>query len=185
MDSPGLFPAADPNGADWAGALIGRLALRYGEAFLRQWPDVDPADIADDWREVLEDTRPEAIAWAWRYLPPRLPLTALMFRETCRCMPPPSSSALPAPPLEPIRPGVRAQLRRARDVLTGNPLEARIVAGPVRVKAHDALAIEDDRELALRQERTAEAVAAYARQHGIDLHPQRQDDEIEHRGRPW
>ena len=50
--------------SSWVDALFARLALRYGAAFLRQWPDVDVVVLKPDWAEVLDGVSGHAIAYA-------------------------------------------------------------------------------------------------------------------------
>lgn len=101
--------------ASWVDHLFGRLQLRYGAAFLRQWPDTDLAALKADWGDVLDGTRGDAITYALRYLPERPP-NAMQFRDLCRRAPTPTQQALP-PPKEAADPGrvasIMARLRQA------------------------------------------------------------------------
>lgn len=98
-----------PLPASWVDHLFGRLTVRYGAAFLRQWPDIaDEAVIRADWADVLDGTRGEAISYALRYLPER-PVNAMQFRDICRRAPAPTQQALP-PPKEAADPGRVAQI---------------------------------------------------------------------------
>lgn len=82
--------------ASWVDHLFGRLSVRYGAAFLRQWPDTDPALVKADWADVLDGVRGESISYALRYLPVSPP-NAIQFRDVCRRAPAPDSPALTAP----------------------------------------------------------------------------------------
>ena len=82
--------------SSWTDHLFGRLSVRYGAAFLRQWPDTDIAIVKADWSDVLDGTRGEAISYALRYLPER-PVNAMQFRDICRRAPAPAVAQLPAP----------------------------------------------------------------------------------------
>ncbi len=82
--------------ASWVEHLFGRLTLRYGSAFLRQWPDADPALVKADWAEVLDGTSGDALSYALRYLPERPP-NAIQFRDICRRAPAPDVVAIAAP----------------------------------------------------------------------------------------
>ena len=85
-----------PLSATWTDALFAKLSVRYGAAFLRQWPDADPAHVKADWAEVLDGFDGESIGYALRYLPINPP-NAIQFRETCRRAPRADVPALPAP----------------------------------------------------------------------------------------
>ena len=83
--------------SSWVDHLFARLTVRYGAAFLRQWPDTDLAVVKADWAEVLDGTRGEAISFGLRYLPER-PVNAMQFREVCRRAPPPELPRIEAAP---------------------------------------------------------------------------------------
>lgn len=111
--------------ASWVEHLFGRLTLRYGSAFLRQWPDADPALVKADWAEVLDGTSGDALGYALRYLP-AAPINALRFRDLCRMAPAPESPRLPAPdiPRDPERVArILAPLRSAAAGRDGTPAE--------------------------------------------------------------
>ncbi len=82
--------------ASWVERLFGRLTLRYGSAFLRQWPDADPALVKADWAEVLDGASGHSLSYALRYLPERPP-NAIQFRDICRRAPAPDVAAIAAP----------------------------------------------------------------------------------------
>lgn len=67
-------------------SLFAKLTVRWGGAFLRQWPDTDIEFVKADWAEVLEGFKREDLLYALKYLP-ILPLNALQFREICRRAP--------------------------------------------------------------------------------------------------
>jgi hypothetical protein len=101
--------------ASWVDALFAKLTVRYGLAFMRQWPDADPDLIKADWAEVLDGVSGDAIAYALAYLPVT-PVTALQFREICRKrpegsdlmrLPPPRNGATPE-----FRRSIMARIRR-------------------------------------------------------------------------
>lgn len=104
----------------WVDALFARLALRYGEAFRRQWPDVDEAAVKADWADVLDGVSGASIGYALRYLPVDKPPNAMQFRDQCRRAPPPDVPQLrdETPPADPekvaaIVAGMRPPERRA------------------------------------------------------------------------
>lgn len=74
--------------SSWVDHLFARLTVRYGAAFLRQWPDTDLSVVKADWADVLDGVRGEAISYALRYLPSDKPVNAMQFREVCRRAPP-------------------------------------------------------------------------------------------------
>lgn len=76
-----------PLPASWVDHLFAKLSVRYGAAFLRQWPDADPALVKADWAEVLEGFDGASLAYALRYLPTERPPNALQFRDICRRAP--------------------------------------------------------------------------------------------------
>lgn len=98
--------------ASWVDHLFAKLGVRYGAAFLRQWPDTDPALVKADWAEVLDGCRGESIGYALRYLP-NTPPNALQFRDVCRRAPEPEVPRLPAPQVPPERRAEAMQLIRS------------------------------------------------------------------------
>ena len=52
----------------WVDHLFAKLSVRWGAAFMRQWPDTDPALVKADWSEVLDGCGGDSIAYALRYL---------------------------------------------------------------------------------------------------------------------
>lgn len=83
----------------WVDHLFAKLTIRYGAAFLRQWPDnADTVLIKSDWADVLDGVRGEAISYALRYLPIDKPVNAMQFREICRLAPPAELPRLEAAP---------------------------------------------------------------------------------------
>lgn len=82
-----------PLPASWVDALFGRLTVRWGAAFSRQYGDADPGAVKADWADVLGGLSGDAIAYALRYLPAE-PCTATRFRDIARLMPPPTLPAL-------------------------------------------------------------------------------------------
>lgn len=95
--------------ASWVDHLFGRLSLRYGAAFLRQWPDAPIDTLKADWADVLDGTLGDSISYALRYLP-NIPPNAMQFRALCRAAPPPDALALPPP-------AVRADPERVRAIV--------------------------------------------------------------------
>lgn len=109
----------------WVDALFAKLAVRYGAAFMRQWPDADIAVLKADWAEVLGgfQNRPEAIRYGLEHLNPEKPPTAMQFRALCNAGPrddgflklPPPGPAQEGPQLQ----AVREKLAEVRRKLTG------------------------------------------------------------------
>lgn len=96
----------------WVDAIFARLSVRYGAAFLRQWPDVDPVLIKSDWSEVLGGFGGDDISYALEHLPAETPPTAMQFRELCRRAPGPAQPKLPGP-RDPMPETVRVAMRNA------------------------------------------------------------------------
>ena len=71
----------------WIDALFAKLTVRYGVAFLRQWPDAEPALIKADWAEVLDGFSGSDIKYALEHLDPDKPPTAMQFRRLCNSAP--------------------------------------------------------------------------------------------------
>lgn len=103
-----------PLPASWVDHLFSRLSVRYGAAFLRQWPDADPAVVKADWAEILAGFDGPSLSYGMRYLPVTPP-NALQFRDICRRAPPPEVKRIAAPevPADPER--VKAIMSRLAD----------------------------------------------------------------------
>lgn len=89
--------------AKWIDELFGRLSVRYGAAFLRQWPDADPAVVKADWMSVLSGCSGQDIAYALQYLPEGLPPNAMQFRAIARRAPPPEVPRIEGPKADQAR----------------------------------------------------------------------------------
>lgn len=135
----------------WVEALFAKLTLRYGVAFLRQYPDLDPALVKADWAEVLGcfAGRPEAIRVALESLPAERPVTALQFRALgIGSIREERQPALPAPMGVHPPDAVREKLATVSGVVAGNHphawahgLKARQAQGEkLSVTQRDALA---------------------------------------------
>jgi hypothetical protein len=149
-----------PLPAAWVESLLAKLQVRYGEAFARQYADLDPAAVKADWAEVLEGFTYDAIAYGLRYLPSDKPPIASQFRDICRRAPAPERPRLEAPTGQ-LRPDLREQLAGVRARLTSRP-----PGYPLPRASAEQEAIEDleDRKYAM-----ANRVAEYARENGIPL----------------
>ena len=88
----------------WVDALFAKLTLRYGAAFLAQWPDADPAALKTDWADVMAGfaEHPHAIRYALENLPEK-PMNAVAFRLLARRAPAKEVPQLAAPPADPAR----------------------------------------------------------------------------------
>ena len=117
-----------PLPAPWVDHLFGKLAVRWGVAFLRQWQDAEPALVKADWCEVLDgfERHPEAFTYALANLPDK-PLNAIQFRALARCAPTPAVAALPEPPADPVRvaKAVRAMQAAKASLRSLRPVRAR------------------------------------------------------------
>lgn len=100
----------------WVDHLFGRLTVRYGAAFLRQWPETDLDLVKADWRTVLARLSGEAIAYGLENLPADRAPNAMQFRALCNARPAADQLALPAPvqPADPSR--LRSMLRQAQTI---------------------------------------------------------------------
>lgn len=105
-----------PLPSSWVDALFAKLTVRWGAAFMRQWPDADPAHVKSDWAEALDGVSGDSIAYALRYLP-TAPCNALAFRDVCRRAP---AVALPALSYH----GVRADQAVALPALSNHGVRA-------------------------------------------------------------
>lgn len=97
----------------WVDHLFAKLAIRYGDAFPRQWRDSDPALVKADWAEVLDGTSGGSMSYALRYLP-NTPPNAMQFRALCRAAPRPDVPALAAPDVRADPDRVRAIVARLK-----------------------------------------------------------------------
>lgn len=137
----------------WTDQLFARLSLRYGAAFLRQWPDADVAAVKADWGAVLDHTPAEAIAHALRYLPSTLPLNALQFRDLCRQAPRAEPPRLEPPPMD--RHAAAAALAAAKQVLQA-PGDG-LTPAEQRVRRIHAIAASRGGRLSIAQRHVLEA----------------------------
>lgn len=130
----------------WVDFLFAKLTVRWGEAFMRQWPaDTDPAFVKADWAEVLDGVSRDSLSYVLRYLP-AAPCNALQFRELCRRAAPSAPAALPGPK-------VRADPERVQAIV------ARVARAPARDGAPARYC--------------ADRILAIARSRGSMSHPQR------------
>lgn len=126
-----------PMPSEWIDRLFARLAVRYGAAFLAQWPDTDIAIIKADWAEVLDGFDGDSIAYGLRYLSSDKPPTAGKFRDICRLAPVVELRGLPPPPADPERvqraltaakvTAAASRISPAQECING--IEARVAAG--------------------------------------------------------
>lgn len=103
----------------WVDALFAKLSIRYGAAFLRQWPDADPELVKADWADVLSGFDGKAIKHALDYLPADKPPTAGQFKVLCNAAPVAAVLALPGP-LEKPSPAVLERIATVGQV-SGDP----------------------------------------------------------------
>lgn len=96
--------------ASWVDRIFAKLTVRYGQAFMRQYSDLDPALVKADWAEVLAgfDGQPDALKYAIENLPDAPP-NATQFRAIARRAPS-TVLALPAPRGDKPPPEVRKRL---------------------------------------------------------------------------
>ena len=100
--------------SSWIDALFAKLTLRYGNAFMDQWRNADPALLKADWADVLGgfDAHPDAIKYALANLPEK-PLNAIQFRNIARLSPLPKVTMLDAPPVDPEKRRVALALAKS------------------------------------------------------------------------
>ena len=169
----------------WVDELFERLGVRYGAAFMRQWPDADPAAVKADWANVLSGfgAHPDAIAYALENLPER-PVNALQFRELCRRAPAPNAPRLPAPKADrSVAAAALAKLRTLRNREPSNDwavrLRSREQAGePLTLAQREAWRValregapsqEALADLQRAKDESLERVMRYAAERGISL----------------
>jgi hypothetical protein len=89
-----------PMPAAWVDHLFAKLTIRYGDAFMRQWRDANPALVKSDWAEVLDGISGPTLQYAIANLT-NTPPNAMQFRDLCRTAPGPNVYALPRPAHDP------------------------------------------------------------------------------------
>jgi len=119
---------------------MAKLTVRYGEAFMRQYADAEPAIVKADWAEVLDGFRGEDIGYALRYLPSERPPNAMQFRGICRRAPAATQAQLPAP-VTPMPDAIRAKLAEMRSRMQRNPRFGAWAAGSALDAARDGAAV--------------------------------------------
>lgn len=115
--------------------LFGRLLVRYGADWLRQWQGVDEELVKQDWMHELTGLPIRAIRYGMEHLPVGKPPTVGQFKALCLNVPPPPVKALPAP--KPDRKRLAAEFAKLRETIRGErdprawiyALEARVKAG--------------------------------------------------------
>jgi hypothetical protein len=84
----------------WLDHLFGRLAVRYGDAWLRKWDGVQMSAVRADWAQVLDGVNGDAIAYGLQYLPAEYPPTAAAFKALCSGHRGQNTLLLPLPEVE-------------------------------------------------------------------------------------
>lgn len=115
--------------------LFGRLLVRYGADWLRQWQGVDEEMVKQDWMREMAGLPMRAIRYGMEHLPTGKPPTVGQFKTLCLNAPPPLVKALPSP--KPDRARLAAEFAKLRDTIRGerdprawiHALEARVKAG--------------------------------------------------------
>ena len=89
----------------WVQSIFAKLAVRYGQRFLRRWDGVDIAAVHADWAEQLArfHQRPDCIKYALDNLPTEKPPTLGEFKVLCNSAPEPKAAQLPAPKADPVK----------------------------------------------------------------------------------
>ena len=99
----------------WVSELFSRLFVRYGAAFMRQWPDLDADAVKADWAQVLRGFEGRHIQHALDHLPDSPP-NAMQFRALCLGAPEKQMPRLAGP--KPQRERVADMLARMRAALS-------------------------------------------------------------------
>lgn len=97
--------------APWVERIFAKLAVRYGEAFMRQYGGLDVAAVKADWAEELDGFDGESLAYGLRFLPSDRPPNVLQFRDQCRRAPPKQQAI--SYDHKPADPAVAAKVRQA------------------------------------------------------------------------
>lgn len=98
----------------WVSELFGRLSVRYGAAFLRQWPDAPAEAVKADWARVLRGFQGRHIQHALDHLP-ESPPNAMQFRSLCLMAPEPKPLQIAGP--KPQRAKVEDLVKRMKAAL--------------------------------------------------------------------
>ena len=104
----------------WVDSLFTRLAIRYGDDWIRKWNGVDIKLVKADWAHELGGfhAAPEAIAHALEHMPPDHPPTVTQFRTLCCGAPKYIEKQIPSPKAdttpENSNPGVIGQPTNSR-----------------------------------------------------------------------
>jgi hypothetical protein len=71
----------------WVDHLFSKLAVRYGDAWIRKWEGIPIAAVRADWAQVLGGLDGNALTYGLANLPPDYPPTAAAFRQACNARP--------------------------------------------------------------------------------------------------
>lgn len=96
----------------WVDAIFGRLAIRYGAAWLRMWEGIPMDAVKADWKLELHTISPESIGYALEHLPADKPPNVAQFKALALNRPPAELSKLPGP-RDPIPPNLAEKIRGA------------------------------------------------------------------------
>jgi hypothetical protein len=141
-----------PLPSGWADHLFAKLTVRYGAAFMRQWPDANPSLVKADWCEVLDgfERHPEAFTYALANLPDK-PLNAIQFRALARCAPTPAVPALPEPAADPQRvAGALQAMLATKTTVRAKSLAQQCIDNIERIVANRAGAISSAQKAMVR-----------------------------------
>lgn len=135
---------------NWVNRIFDKLALTYGQSFLRRWSDIDMEAVKADWAHELAsfESRPEAISWALQHLPADPP-NIVEFRVLACGVPPKAVPVLPEPPANPQ--AVAAVLERIAPILSrpksdGREWARRILSGVERGEKRSAISVRFAKE---------------------------------------
>jgi hypothetical protein len=99
----------------WTERLFAKLAVTYGQSFLRQYDGVDIEAVKANWGQELGAfaQNPKAIARGLELLPADRAPTVLQFKALCKGQAEHDMLALPAPPSAPVSPEVLTAIKAA------------------------------------------------------------------------
>lgn len=102
--------------APWVDKLFQKLAVTYGQGFLRQYDGVPIEEVKANWAHELScfQQSPDAIRYGLEYLPASKAPTVLEFRDLCRRAPAAPVPQLEAPEVDPEK--VKAVTKALRGI---------------------------------------------------------------------
>ena len=112
-----------PMQSSWVDEIFGRLSLRYGVQFTRQYADLDIALVKADWAMALDGVSADGVRYALERLPP-VPPNAITFRALCGSAPHHAQRPALPKPVSAAPPAVRERLAALRSRIRSRLAEA-------------------------------------------------------------